>query len=312
VTGRIIWDVFPAIRGTNLDVQYRRAMTERVVIRVENYYAPWQRWFEIRLYPAKDGGLSVFYQDITPRKRTEEALRRTNEALRAANADLEQFAYSASHDLREPLRMVSIYSELLSRACAGKVGPEADQMIAYCMEGARRMNTLVDDLLSYVRSSSELDEVKEAVPLASALDAALLNLRVAIEETGATVTHDAIPALRVAPLHAQQLFQNLVGNALKYRSAAPPLVHVGARKDGAAWVFSVQDNGMGIAPEHRMYVFGLFKRLHPASQYPGTGIGLAMCKKLVERYGGRIWVESEVGRGSTFFFSIPEQTGQAG
>ena len=180
-------------------------------------------------------------------------------------------------------------------------------MIGYCVEGARRMNTLIDDLLAYVQASSDLAPPSEAVSLQSALDEALLNLSAAIAESGAAVSHDAMPGLPVAPVHARQLFQNLIGNALKYHSAAPPVIHVGARQEGTMWIFSVQDNGIGIAPEHREKVFELCKRLHAASQYPGTGIGLAICKKLVERYGGRIWVESELGKGATFFFSIPEQ-----
>ena len=304
--GRVFWDVFPATLNTDLETQYRRTMAERVALHFEYYYSAWKKWFEIQVYPAKDGGLSVFYQEITQRKRTEDAMRKTNEALRAANADLEQFAYSVSHDLREPLRMVGTYCQLLERTYAGKLGPDADTMIGYCVEGARRMDALIQDLLAYIRAASASDEIAGPIPLEISLNAALLNLRTSIEETGASVTHDAMPTLRVAAVHAQQIFQNLIGNALKYRSAAPPVVHVGARKEEGAWIFSVQDNGIGIAPQYKMRVFGLFKRLHSAADRPGTGIGLAICKKLVERYGGRIWVESKRGEGATFFFSIPE------
>jgi PAS domain S-box-containing protein len=304
--GQVFWDIFPETRGTNLETQFHRAMEDRVVVRFENYYRPWQRWFEVRLYPAKDHGVAVFYQDITKRKETEESTRRANAALRVANADLEQFAYSASHDLREPLRAVRIYCELLKQTYAGKLDSEADAMIGYCVDGAQRMSVLIDDLLAYTQASSDLAPPAEAVSLESALDEALLNLGAAIAETSATVSHDAMPALRVAPVHARQLFQNLIGNALKYHSAAPPIIHVGAREKEGEWIFSVQDNGIGIPAEYRETVFELCKRLHPASQYPGTGIGLAICKKLVERYGGRIWVESEPGKGATFLFSIPE------
>jgi len=233
-----------------------------------------------------------------------EAMRRTNEALQVANADLEQFAYSATHDLREPLRAVRACCELLQRKYGGKMGPDADKIIEYSVEGAIRMGTLIDDLLAYIHASAE--EVSEPIGLETALEAALLNLQSAIKETGATVTHDPLPAVSVASVHAQQILQNLIGNALKYRSDAPPVVHVGAWKQGASWVFSVRDNGIGIAPEYKTYVFGLFKRLGSEPTHSGTGIGLAICKKLVERYGGRIWVESEEGKGSTFFFSLPE------
>ena len=305
--GRIFWDVFPETQGTNLETQYRRAMTSRVVTQFEYYYSPWQRWFENRVYPAKDNGVCVFYQDITMRKETEEAVRRANAALRVANADLEQFAYSASHDLREPLRTVRIYCQLLKQTYAGKFDSEADAMLGYCVDGAGRMNALIDDLLAYIQASSDSGTTLEAVSLESALAEVLLNLAAAIAETGAAISHDPMPAVRVASVHAQQLFQNMIGNALKYRSTAPPVIHVGARKEGTAWIFSVQDNGIGIAPEHHQRVFELGKRLHTTSEYQGTGIGLAICKKLVERYGGRLWVESELGKGSTFFFSITEQ-----
>jgi PAS domain S-box-containing protein len=306
--GRIFWDVFPETQGTNLETQFRRAKTNRIVTQFENYYSPLQRWFELRVYAAKDDGLSVFYQDITKRKETEEAVRRTNAALRVANADLEQFAYAASHDLREPLRTVSIYGDLLKQTYAGKFDSKADAMIGYCVDGARRMNALIDGYVAYMQASSDSGITLEAVSLESALIEVLLNLAAAIAETGATISRDPMPSVRVAPVHAQQLFQNLIGNALKYRSAAPPVIHVGARKASMGWIFSVQDNGIGIAPEYHETVFEIGKRLHTSSDYQGTGIGLAICKKLVERYGGRLWVESEVGKGSTFFFSLPEQS----
>jgi PAS domain S-box-containing protein len=305
--GRVFWEVFPETRGSDLEAPYRRAMADRVVIRLEHYYRPWQRWFEIRVSPAKDQGVSVFFQDITKRKKNEEAVGRANAALRTANADLEQFAYSASHDLREPLRAVRIYCELLKQTYGGKLGSEADAMIGYCVDGTQRMNELLDDLLAYIQASSDFAAPTEAVSLEDPLAEALLNLDAAIADTGATISHDAMPVLPVAGVHARQLFQNLIGNALKYHGAAPPRIHVGARKDGATWIISVQDNGIGIDPEYQETVFELCKRLHAASQYPGTGVGLAICKKLVERYGGRIWVESELGKGSTFFFSIPEK-----
>ena len=303
--GEVHWDVFPEARGTLVETEYRRAMNDRVAIRFENFYAPWQRWFEIRVYPAKDEGVSVFYQDITRRKEIEEATRTATEALRIANADLEQFAYSASHDLREPLRMVLIYCELLKHTYTGQLDSRADEMIGLCLEGARRMDVLIDDLLAYMHASSAATP-PETVALQSSLSEALANLGAAIAETGAKITFDTMPVLRIAPLHARQLFQNLIGNALKYRGVAAPVVHVGARKDDGEWVFSVQDNGIGIDPEYRDKVFKLGQRLHTFAEYPGTGIGLAICKKLVGRYGGRIRVESEPEKGATFYFSIPD------
>ena len=305
--GKIFWDVLPETKGSNLETQYRGAMRNRVVTQFENYYPPSQRWFEIRVYPAKDRGVSIFFQDITRRKETEDALRRANQALRIANADLEQFAYSASHDLREPLRAVRIYCELLRQNYAGRLDAKANAMIGHCVDGAQRMNALIDGLLAYMRASSDSLATSEAVSPELALTEVLLNLAAAIAESGAVIRHDPMPAIRIAPVHAQQLFQNLIGNALKYRSATPPVIHVGARKEVTTWIFSVQDNGIGIAPEYHERVFEVGKRLHTASEYQGAGIGLAICKKLVERYGGRLWVESEVGKGSTFFFSISEE-----
>ncbi len=259
------------------------------------------------MYPAKDGGLSVFYQEITGRKQVEAAMRKTNEALRRANADLEQFAYSASHDLREPLRMVRLYCELLSRRYKEALDASAQEMISFCVDGVRRMDCLLNDLLEYIRVSMPAGpgESAEFISLDSCLAVALANLRAKIQETGATVTHEPLPKLPMAAVHAQQLFQNLIGNSLKYRGAAAPSVHVSAREDGDLCVISVRDNGIGIAPAHHDQVFGVFKRLHPASEYSGSGVGLAICKKIVERYGGSIWVDSQEGMGSTFSFSVP-------
>lgn len=307
---KTFWELFPETLGTDLEAQFRRAMDQRQVVGFEYYYAPWRRWFEIRVYPSKDEDVSVFYHDITQRKRVEEAIRETNRALQAANGDLERFANSVSHDLREPLRMIGIYCELLKRDYSGEVDSRAREMITGCVEGARRMGALIDDLLDYARATSELDKPEQPLSLDSALDAALLNLHAAIEEAAATVTHDPLPALRLGAAHAQLLFQNLVGNALKYRRPVPPRIHVSARREGDEWIFSVQDNGIGIPAEYRDTVFVMFKRLHTASEYSGTGLGLTICRKLVERYGGRIWLESEPGEGTTFFFSIPEQAGQ--
>ena len=303
--GRSFWDVFPDARNTNLEKEYRRAMEDRVVVKFENFYIPWQRWFELRVYPDSEGGLSIFYQEITSRKQAENAIHKANEALRAANADLEQFAHSASHDLREPLRMVRSHCELLQRRYAEKFDSRADEMIAFCVEGTRRMDALLTDLLTYAQASSDHQEQIEAFPLVSALDHSLSNLRAVIEATKAIITHDELPVLRIAPVHAQQLFQNLIGNAVKYRGSEVPRIHISARPDREQWVISVCDNGIGIAGEHVERIFAMFKRLHSTAEYSGSGIGLAICKRIVERYGGRIWVESQPGRGSTFSFSIP-------
>ncbi len=228
------------------------------------------------------------------------------EALRNANSDLEQFAFSASHDLQEPLRMVATFSQLLQVKYAGKLDQQADTIIQHCVEGATRMGRMIRDLLEYTRASSLSNPMLDTVSVDVVLDEALRNLRASIEESGALVTHDPLPVLRAEPVHLQQIFQNLVSNAIKYRGSDAPCVHISAAPEGGGWMFSVRDNGIGIDARYTEQVFGLFKRLHSNSQYSGTGLGLAICKKLVERYQGRIWVESEPGIGSTFFFTLPE------
>ncbi len=234
-------------------------------------------------------------------------LEMSNRALRRANGDLEQFAYSASHDLQEPLRMVATYSQLLLRTYRGKLDSRADEIIEHCVQGATRMERLIKDLLEYTRASSAAVSIPAASELDAALDAALSSLSTAIEEAGASIFREPLPAVRIEPAHAQQILQNLIGNAIKYRDSKPPEIRVTANRLCTEWVVAVHDNGIGIHPRYQDQVFGLFKRLHSANRYPGTGLGLAICKKLVERYGGRIWLESEPGSGSSFFFTLPAE-----
>jgi signal transduction histidine kinase len=245
----------------------------------------------------------LFDQLNRERSRVEDA----NTALRRANSDLQQFAYSASHDLQEPLRMVSIYSQMLRKNHAGRLDAKTDQHIGYIIEGATRMENLVRDLLAYTRASTASeDEPSEPVDANEVLKKSLSSLQIAIRETGAVVTAGPLPCVRLHEIHLDQLFQNLIGNAIKYRSVEPPRINVAAERRGKEWVFSVQDNGIGIDPNYKEYIFGIFKRLHSAAEYSGTGIGLAICQRIVERAGGRIWVESPSGKGSTFFFTVPE------
>jgi signal transduction histidine kinase len=258
---------------------------------------------------------TVFSQLANEKNRAEEALtalQHANEELRRANADLEQFAYSASHDLQEPLRMVSIYSELLKKRFAEKLGPEGDEFIHYTVEGAIRMEHLVRDLLAYTSASANTDGAGPPARVRDAVDEAVASLRAAIIETGATVTSSDLPTLGgIQRVHLEQVFQNLISNALKYRSHKPPVIHISAELSDGEWLFSVADNGIGIDPRYRDLIFGIFKRLHTAREYPGTGIGLAICQKIVERAGGRIWVDSQPGLGSTFRFTIPNRAAAA-
>ncbi|HYZ86331.1 MAG TPA: PAS domain S-box protein [Bryobacteraceae bacterium] len=262
------------------------------------------RWFMARAIPVRDerGIITRWFgtsTDVHEAKRAETDLRR-------ANADLEQFAYSASHDLREPLRMVAIYSQLLQRRYTGKLDAQADQYLALTVAGALRMEALVSDLLAYTQATNSWNEPASLTDAGAVLDQVLSNLKQAIVECRATIESDRLPWLRVQEVHLVQLFQNLLGNALKYRGSEPPLIRITSARQDESWRVCVHDNGIGIAPEYTEQIFGLFKRLHNADAYSGTGLGLAICQKIVHRYGGKIWVESGgPGQGSTFCFTLP-------
>jgi PAS domain S-box-containing protein len=237
------------------------------------------------------------------RKRAEEALDQRAAELTRSNAELERFAYIASHDLQEPLRMVASYTQLLGRRYKGKLSTEADEFIAFAIDGANRMQALINDLLAFSRVGTKAAPM---VPtsLERPVDVALANLRMAIEESGAIITRDALPTVVIDERQLVQLFQNLIANALKFRGGKPPRVHIGAEQAGDEWRILVRDNGVGIDPQFFGRLFVLFQRLHAASEYEGTGIGLAICKKIIDRHGGRIWVESAPGEGATFIFTL--------
>ncbi len=232
------------------------------------------------------------------------------EELRRANTDLEQFAFSASHDLQEPLRMVAIYSQMIERKYRGHLDSKADEYIGHLVRGANQMELLLKDLLAYTRVANIAREgAAKPIESGAVVERVLSNLEAAIRENGASVTVEKLPRVRVEHVHLIQLLQNLVGNAIKYRSERPPKIHIRAERQGSQWRFSVEDNGIGIDRKHEKLVFGIFKRLH-GQKYAGTGIGLAICQRIVERYGGRIWVESQVGKGSTFRFTLPGSTNE--
>ena len=299
----------------------------------------WLETISRSIRDAQDGRVLQIHgasRDITERVRAAEELRRARDELEQrvrsrtrdleqlnatleeqareltrSNTDLQQFAYVASHDLQEPLRMVSSYAQLLARRYRGRLDADADDFIGYVVDGVTRMQQLINDLLAYSRVGSR-GQAFAPTPVAAGLERALKNLAVAVRESGAEVTVDPLPTVRADAGQLVPLFQNLISNAIKYRGDQPPRVHVAARRDEGEWHFTVRDNGIGIDPQYAERIFVIFQRLHTRAEYPGTGIGLAICRKIVERHGGRIWVESQAGMGATFHFTIPAGAEEAG
>jgi PAS domain S-box-containing protein len=263
---------------------------------------------EISLSPVASGDMLeviAIIRDVTAREEAARQLREMTAELVRSNRELEQFAYVASHDLQEPLRMVSAYTQLLARRYHGKLDADADEFIGYAVDGAQRMQHLIRDLLAYSRVGTHVGAFVP-VDTGGVIDEVLSDLGPTIAECGGTVTHEMLPHISGDRSQFRQLFQNLIGNALKYRRAnAAPAVRVGAALEGNQWHFTVSDNGIGIAPEYAERIFVIFQRLHTQTEYIGTGIGLAICKKIVERHGGKIWVESILGAGTTFHFTVP-------
>jgi PAS domain S-box-containing protein len=245
-------------------------------------------------------------RDISVRQKAEKHLVKTVGELKRSNDELQQFAYVSSHDLQEPLRMVSSYTQLLAKRYKGRLDSDADEFIAFAVDGCNRMQGLIQDLLTYSRAGTNGKELHE-ISGEDALRVALTNLRPTIEQSGAVVTHDSLPAVTTDAPQLTQVFQNLIGNAIKYRGHEVPQVHVSATNNGGdEWIFSVRDNGLGIDPQYFERIFIIFQRLHGREEFEGTGIGLAICKKILERLGGRIWVESQPEKGSTFYFALPD------
>ena len=264
--------------------------------------------FEVAVQPLHiglaAGGWVLLIRDSTERKRFENALARYADELARSNAELEQFAYVASHDLQEPLRVVTGYVQLLQRRYHNQLDEDADVFIDNAVDGVQRMQQLIQDLLAYSRVGKQ-DSALEPTCCNAVLKRTLKTLSVALEESHAVVTHDALPTIMADAAQLERVLQNLLRNAITFRSESPPVIHIGAERQGTMWVLSVRDNGMGIAPEFVDRIFLIFQRLHAHHTYPGTGMGLAICKKIVERHGGRIWVESQPGEGATFFFTLP-------
>ncbi len=248
--------------------------------------------------------MRIYSNDITPRKRAQEKLAQQADELARSNTELQDFAYAASHDLQEPLRIISGFAQILSDRYSGQMGKEADEFIGFVVDGADRMKILIEDLLDYSRVGTQ-GRPLEPVEISSVLEQSLSNLRVSMDESSARITHEAMPRVKGDFNQLVQLFQNLISNAIKFRSNAPLQVHISSMHVGESCVISVSDNGIGMEQQDTDRIFGMFKRLHGRDKYPGTGIGLAICNKIVERHTGKIWVESELGKGATFSFTLP-------
>jgi len=245
--------------------------------------------------------------DITERKKAEKELKELIKKLEISNRELEQFAYVASHDLQEPLRMISSFTQLLEMRYRDRLDDDADDYIDFIVEGANRMKKLIDDLLMFSRLNTEAKPF-ESINMGELTNAVISYLKPTIEETNAKITQEPLPIIRGDPSQIRQLLQNLISNAIKFRGDEPPEIHISAEELEKEWLISVIDNGVGIDLEHQDKIFKIFNRLHTREEYPGTGIGLAICKRIVNRHGGKIWVESEPPKGSTFYFTIPKKS----
>jgi PAS domain S-box-containing protein len=302
-TARILYAARTGENIRGLEVQMLRPNGEKCALLVSVSPLPFDESQQL-------GGV-ITLTDISERKRSEEALAIQAGELAKSNSDLRQFAYSASHDLREPLRQLAVFSELLQAKYQAQLAGEAGDLIKHAVDSAHRMEGLLKDLLAYTQAADAPQGVVASTDANEVCRKTLAIFEDKIAESAACVNCHPLPMLAVHEVHLTQLFQNLIGNALKYHSQAPPRIDISAERWGGMWKLTVADNGIGIDPAYQNQVFGIFQRLHGGSKYSGSGIGLAICQKLVQRYGGRIWVESEPGHGSRFMFTLPEKTNDA-
>ncbi len=305
VVGRKLFEVFPEIQGSVFEEKYVWAMRERRALSFETYFAAGlnAEWYDVRVFP-HENGLTVYFRITTEHKKSEARLKAAIDEIAQYNRQLQQYAYAVSHDLQEPLGTILSHLGSLELECAEQLDAEARKHIESAAEGSKRLKKMIGDLLTYSRIDTEGGPAKP-VNAKVAVDRALANLKVAIETGNATVTCEPLPVVSADGTQLVQVFQNLIGNAIKFRGKEPPRIHVSAEARNGNCVFAVRDNGMGIEPQYLDRIFDVFQRLDTSPENPGTGIGLAVCKKIVERHGGKMWVESAPGKGSAFFFSIP-------
>lgn len=300
--GKCVWEEFPESEQQIFGRCVRQAMTEQVTTECEDWYEPWLAWITMRVYPSADG-VAVYFHDITERKQNEEALAQHARDLVRAHADLRQVAYVSAHDLQEPVRQVGIFTQRIAQRYQATLDPDIQEAITFVVEGTHRLQAQFTDLLHYL----EIEEPGMGMAMTNCetvLQHVLEALHEPIAMSGATITHEPLPMLVANAKHLQLLLQELIDNAVKFHDAAPPQVHVWAERETNGWRFAVRDNGIGIEPAAMSQLFRFFRKLQRRTDYPGTGMGLAICKKIVERHAGRIWVESQIGKGTTVFFTI--------
>jgi len=312
VLGKTIREVLPGIEPDWIET-YGKVATTGESVHFENYAQTLQKWFEVTAFRTRQGQLAVTFADVSKRKQAEEVLNKsriTSEAalkeLARSNAELEQFAYVASHDLQEPLRMIANYTQLLAERYRGKLDEQADKYIAYAVDGTVRMQALIQDLLKFSRAGRQEIE-PGTTDCRAAAQQAVKNLQAAVEESGAVVNWNGLPEVRADASQLTQVFQNLIANAIKFHGAEKPVIQIDAEKKDNEWVLAVSDNGIGIPPENWQNIFVIFRRLHTRAEYAGNGIGLAICKKIIERQGGRIWIEAQDKPGCCFKFTLPAE-----
>jgi light-regulated signal transduction histidine kinase (bacteriophytochrome) len=304
IMGQTAFMILPALAQEWFDL-FLKVSRDRVFIEVEEPFPALDRWYHVTGFPVRYGRVAVVFRDITEHREAEEERARFTAELQRSNEELQRFAYIASHDLQEPLRSIVSFAQLLERRYRGQLSEDADEYIDFIVEGGHRMQRLIEDLLQLSRIETT---ARPSAPtdVGDVVNGVLASMETAIREAGATVEVGEMPTVIADADQLAQVFVNLVGNALKYRRlGTPPVIRITAKREGRCWLFAVTDNGIGIEPEYFVRIFEMFGRLHTHDQYDGTGIGLAVVKRIVERHGGRVWVESTLGEGSTFLFTLP-------